>query len=263
VGPEGGPQVEVTILVERLWWGIEEEHDAPSEWKDRPLTLQRDDFAATSKEALWLRLPRRRWVDKVLVGFEQPKARSYDVKVTEKALAVPLREFGDSKELGDRTQDHCLKVWIERDNECYEGAVAIVPAEKRTRIEKEHLKKQVLLNLDEIPAPRLASVLTCVRMEIRGPLRVLVKEVRRTYFGKRNTRRTESIEFKKRGLCMIALIMELTPQIPRLKKGYAVKAQLAKNDFPETMNHLRNRYKEISTSRAYQAGSKSHRSETS
>jgi ribosomal protein S9 len=128
VGAESGPQVEVTILVERLWWGIGEEHNAPSEWKDQPLTLPREDFAATSNKALWLRLPRRRWVNKVLVGFEQPKARPYDVKVTEKTIAVPLREFGDSKEVRDHTQDHSLKVWIERDGRSTDAIVAIIPA---------------------------------------------------------------------------------------------------------------------------------------
>jgi small subunit ribosomal protein S9 len=128
LGLEGRSQVEVTILVERLWWGIGEERNAPSEWEDQPFTLPRDDFAATSKKALWLRLPTRRWVDKVLVGFEQPKARPYDVKVTEKTIAVPFREFGDSKEVGDRTQEHFLKVWIERDGRFMEGVVAVIPA---------------------------------------------------------------------------------------------------------------------------------------
>jgi hypothetical protein len=118
VGPEGGPQVEVTILVERLWWAIEEEHNAPSEWKDQPLTLPRDDFAATSKKALWLRLPRRRWVDKVLVGFEEPKARSYPVKVADKTVAIPLRDFGDFQEVRGIGITP-LKLWI-----CPEGTTA-------------------------------------------------------------------------------------------------------------------------------------------
>jgi small subunit ribosomal protein S9 len=128
VRAEDVPQVEVTILVERLWWGIGEEHQEPSEWKDQPLPLQRDDFAATSTKVLWLRLPRRRWVDKVLVGFERPKARPYNVKVTEKTIAVPLREFSDSKEVEDRTQEHSLKAWIERQGRFMEGVVAVIPS---------------------------------------------------------------------------------------------------------------------------------------
>ena len=128
IGSEGGPQVEVTILVERLWWGIGEEHIEPSEWQDQPFTLSREDFAATSMKALWLRLPKRRWVDKVLVGFEQAKARPFDIRVTENATAVSLREFGDYKEVGDRTRGYSLKVWIERDGRFMEGVVAVIPA---------------------------------------------------------------------------------------------------------------------------------------
>ncbi len=126
VGPEGGPQVEVAILVERLWWGIGEEHNAPSEWEDQPFTLSHDDFVATSKKALWLRLPRRRWVDRVRVGFEQ--SRPFPVKVTDKTVPIPLRDFCDTKEVGDRRQEHVLKVLIERDKEIGEGVIAVIPA---------------------------------------------------------------------------------------------------------------------------------------
>jgi len=250
VGPVGGPHVEVTILVERLWWGIGEERNAPSEWEDQPFTLSRDDFAATSKRALWLRLPRRRWVDKVLVGFEQPKARPYDVKVTEKTIAVPFREFGDSKEVGDLTKEHSLKVWLERDNGRGEVVVAGIPADKPIKMP---IEKKTLLNLDMIPASRLASMLTRLRRETVGPLRVLIKEVRQKYFRECTARKAESVEFKRYALCMIALTLELAPQIPGFNNRYAVRAQLSRDEFPEIMNRLRNRYKEISTSRAYRA----------
>lgn len=131
VSPEGAPQVKVTIAVERVWWALGEENKELAEWKDQLIALSRDDFAATSERALWLRLPRRRWVDKVLVGFEQPKARPYDVKVTEETIAVPLREFGDSEEVADSTKEFHLKVWIKRDGSSTDGVVAVVPASER------------------------------------------------------------------------------------------------------------------------------------
>lgn len=117
VSPAGGPGVEVTINVQRSWWCVGEENTPPSEWQDRPVVLCREGFQATSSKALWLRLPKRRWVDKVLVGFERSKARAYDVKVTEKTVTVPLREFGDCAEVGDQTQQHSLRLWIQRDNQ--------------------------------------------------------------------------------------------------------------------------------------------------
>lgn len=256
VGPEGGPQVEVTILVERLWWGIGEEHNEPSEWGDQAFTLSRDDFAATSKKALWLRLPRRHWVDKVLVGFEQPKARPYDVKVTEKTIAVPFREFGDSKEMGDLTKEHSLKVWLERNNGRGEVVVAGIPADKPIKIPVE---KKAFLNLDMIPASRLASMLTRLRRETVGPLRVLIKEVRQKYFRGCPALGTESMEFKRYALCMIALTLEFRPQIPVPKKRWVVRSELTTDKFPEILNRLRNRYKEISTSHAYRADSMNDR----
>jgi len=128
VGYENGPQVEVTILVERLWWSLGKEDAEPSQWEDKPLALSPDDLTVISKKALWLHFPKCRWVDNVFVGFEREKARPYPVEVTEKTLPVPLREFADTKEAMDQTQDQRLKVWMQRDSEVMEGVVAVIPA---------------------------------------------------------------------------------------------------------------------------------------
>ena len=128
VGLARGPQVEITIHVERIWWAVEGESNSPSHWQDRPIILARKDFRATSSKSLWLRLPKRRWVDKVLIGFEQSRARPYDARVTEKTVAIPLREYGDYNEIGNETQEHSLRVWIERDHKIIEGVLAAIPA---------------------------------------------------------------------------------------------------------------------------------------
>jgi len=128
VGSTSAPQVQVTLLVERLWWAIGKENHPPSKWRDELLTLTNDHFAATSNQALWMRLPSRRWANRVLVGFERSRARPYPVKVTEREIAIPLREFGDCQEMGEQDRDHFLTIWIERDKESIEGSVAIVPA---------------------------------------------------------------------------------------------------------------------------------------
>jgi len=130
-GPSSGPQVEVTILIERVWWAIGEEDTVPPEWMDKPLTLSRDCFAATSKKALWFRFPRPRWVDKVNVGFDRLKSRPYVVEVSKRDLAIPLRHFGDSVEVGDCQQEYPLKVWLEPKHvERSEGVIGVVPAEQ-------------------------------------------------------------------------------------------------------------------------------------
>lgn len=128
VGQERGPKVEVTINVERVWWALGEENSRPFEWQDQPFTLSRNDFSATSNKALWLQLPRHRWVDKVLVGFERSKARPYDVRVKEHTVAIPLREFGDSSEIADTIHEHRLRLWIARNQQEMEGVLAVLPS---------------------------------------------------------------------------------------------------------------------------------------
>jgi small subunit ribosomal protein S9 len=123
-------QVKIGILVERIWWTLGEVNHVPSQWSDRLVVLSRDDFAATSNKALWLRLPRRRWIDKVLVGFERSKARPYNVRITENTIVVPLRDFVDSQEISNKVRDYFFKIWIERDNEFHEGIIAIIRSSK-------------------------------------------------------------------------------------------------------------------------------------
>lgn len=127
---EGNPQVQVTILAERLWWAVGQEGILPLEWEDELLSLICDDFAPTSKKALWLRLPVRRWTDRVLVGFEQSRAKPCPVKVTTKEIFIPLRDIGDYQEMRGRDRDQFLNIWIEHDSELVEGIVAIIPASK-------------------------------------------------------------------------------------------------------------------------------------
>jgi len=125
---DGKRQVRVNILVERIWWGLSEEHEPPSEWKDTCLTLSHEHFRATSNKALWILLPRPRWVDAVTVGFVRLKARRYPVRASERVLAIPLRHFGDAAELGDTANDHFLGAWIQRHGKIFEGVLALLPA---------------------------------------------------------------------------------------------------------------------------------------
>lgn len=108
---ENGPAVEVVIQLERIWWALADENDAPAQWTDRCLGLSRQDFAATSHKALWLRLPERWRKADIFVGFEKKQAQKYRVKHSQQTLPVPLRHFGDAPEL-DRVGTASLCVWL-------------------------------------------------------------------------------------------------------------------------------------------------------
>jgi len=128
LGIRNGPSVEVTILVERLWWALGDEQRQPSEsvWGDRLVTLSREDLTATSDKALWIRLPSDSWAERVYLGFGHSRRRPYAARA-ERAVVVPLRDFGDTKEAGDRSREHFLKAWFDN----IDGAIdiAVLPAE--------------------------------------------------------------------------------------------------------------------------------------
>jgi len=127
VGPRDGPKTTVTVLVERLWWALSSDDKPPERWQDRHLDLSREDFAAASQKAIWLRMPKRRWVKTVRAGFEYSKSRPYSLKVDEAAIVIPLREFGDFDEVHTTTQVLPLMVWIERGDQCADCVLAVLP----------------------------------------------------------------------------------------------------------------------------------------
>jgi ribosomal protein S9 len=122
IGHSSGAQVEITILLERIWWNIGAQTEKPSAWKDQFEPLPKESFSATSNIALWLRFPAQRWVKKVAVGFQREQARDYPVAVTEQTVCIPLREF----EVGDLHRNNFLRVWLDRGGKQYEGTVIIV-----------------------------------------------------------------------------------------------------------------------------------------
>lgn len=122
IGYENGPQVEVTILVERIWWGLGEDEIKPSQWEDKPLKLSQEDLKATSNKVIWLLLPRHRWIYNLLVGFEQEKAMSYDIRIVERTVRVPFRDFCDAEQV-QHIGKFSLKFWLSRQQTTYIGTL--------------------------------------------------------------------------------------------------------------------------------------------
>lgn len=97
VAAQGYEPIDITILVERIWWEIGTKEEAPSEWIDKPLVLTRADFAANSDKALWIRLPKPRWTNEIRAGFRQETARKFSIKVIEQTVSIPLCDFEGSE----------------------------------------------------------------------------------------------------------------------------------------------------------------------
>lgn len=225
----------VTILVERLWFALEDETREPSHWTAQPIILRREHFSASSTSALWIRLPKRRWIPSLRAGFEYARSRPYDIRVTNRSAAIPLREFGDSPELSDNSRERPFTVWCQVRKQPAECIIATLPAQPRFDYSKV--------------ATELAKRLTQLRNRPVGPHRTLIKEIRKGYPGRRQASKPKGQAFVKRSLCLLNLFGE-SPELPT-----ACYSGSARADFPEVFAELYHRLQrlEAGTSRTKRA----------
>lgn len=127
---DGDAEIKVTVLVERVWWAFGVIGADHTDWVDKPIILSREDFAATSNKALFVRLPRPRFVRKIDVGFDRAKSRPYQVEVKEEEITIPLRDFGDSKEI-EKRQEESMMIGVQPEGaEPDETVVVKIPADQ-------------------------------------------------------------------------------------------------------------------------------------
>lgn len=110
----------VSILLERIWWAVGEEGHEPIEWLDKIAVLRLNDLSAISSKALWIRTPKLRWSDAVQVGFTNNELRKYPIKVTERSVAVPLRDFCDSPN-AKKPGTQSLQLRIQNNGKTFQG----------------------------------------------------------------------------------------------------------------------------------------------
>ncbi|MBU2610398.1 MAG: hypothetical protein KJ606_05565 [Chloroflexi bacterium] len=123
---------DAVILVERVWWAVGDEDVAKVQphWSEKPIIAPREAFSATSKQVLWLRLPKERWIDTLLVGFAKYSSRIYKVEVTKKHVAIPLSDFAGYQELEDKFLGHSLSLWIEAKGQDSQATVITILPDK-------------------------------------------------------------------------------------------------------------------------------------
>lgn len=234
-GIHAGPQVEIALLIERVWWAVSDVGSPPLRWQDTCLVLSVEDFAATSEKAIWLRLPKPRWTDCIRAGFQPERRRPYPLRVTEHMVAIPLRDFSDAPVLVDHTRDCALKVWVNDS----EATIATVPAETAVGT----------LDVARISACHMAHSLTLLHAVTSGPMCQLLKETRRRYRRPRHSRASDNIEFVQEALCAVAVLLQLADSgqclAPRAAKRWRSKARIAGKEFPDTMRQVWRRYREL------------------
>jgi len=137
---DGEGKVEVTVLVERIWWAFGAMGAAPTDWVDKPISLSRKDFTAVTDKALWVRLPRLRVVRRIGVGFDRGKSSSYQVEVEKKEIAIPLRDFCDAEEIENRQEEAKMMIWVQLERAKSDETVVVkVPTDQLPPLEQKHL----------------------------------------------------------------------------------------------------------------------------
>lgn len=103
--------VTAVVRVDRIWWAVGDENRVPDDWGDVSLTPHPERMANGPTKAIWIRLPRTRWVGKVKVGFQAGEQPEYRVPVNDATRGIPLRDFGNAQVLQQvGTHDLVLRV---------------------------------------------------------------------------------------------------------------------------------------------------------
>ena len=110
---DGGVEIEVNIIVERIWWSLGTLEAVPDIWTDRPTPLSRNEFTAITNNTLWVRFPHPRFVRKIGVGFDRAKSRFYQVEVEKKEVPIPLRDFCDCEEIRNPMEECFFQIFID------------------------------------------------------------------------------------------------------------------------------------------------------
>lgn len=110
---EDNTVITTTVLIERIWWEVGDISSFHGKWRDDTITVSRKEFTATTSKALWIKLPRKRWISKVFVGFNPEKKRPYAVGAENEEISIPFKDFTDSEEIQDNTQSCLFNLYLE------------------------------------------------------------------------------------------------------------------------------------------------------
>ncbi|MEW6745011.1 MAG: hypothetical protein AB1486_19840 [Planctomycetota bacterium] len=238
---QGSGSADVIVRLERLWWALVEEGTEPREWTDRPITLSREDFRATSPKEIWFDLPAAGWARDVRVGFERWRSKPLRLSSLKDVTTLPLRELGGARELEEPGTEHTVKIWVQpaaRAAAELEGRIATlkVPALRAP------VGRAAEIDLSVLRPQRLMSVLTQQRRLGDAALRAMLADWREQRYKPRRVRTTEEREaFFREGLCLLALFLDEAGRPPartRVGRRWRQRAEWARRRFADTFARL-------------------------
>ncbi|HUI29709.1 MAG TPA: hypothetical protein VLX91_05795 [Candidatus Acidoferrales bacterium] len=196
-------RVNVSLLVERVWWAICEKGTSLklSQWKDKYLSLTSEHLKASSDLVLRIRFPKPKWARQVQVGFHKGHARTYPVEVTKNTVDIPLNHFEGVSQLEDPSKDHPLFLSLEGFSEQVMALLTCRREKKKTHQQKR--KTKIRLNV-----PRLLKYLNRLgRYTKDDKLSSLINECKQKWSSPEVRERRD--EYLSETACVIALSWKL------------------------------------------------------
>ncbi len=246
-----GTEVELQLRVNRVWWALADERGERSEirgWTDRPLALQEDDLAATSRHFLCVQAPPI-WRGKdVRVGVElQRSVNLRAVTGHPDTVEVACRELGRFADVEKQAVDLELKLWIRPEgSQGSDWVEAVVVRIERPASEPPVPPPIRLESLNPVTAMRM---LTCVRRRHRR-FKKEIDELRRTHYRplrrrrRRESNRAQREAFLREVLCLLALVIEewdAAGESPWVLIRWVRRAELARTSFPQIYDAIKRR----------------------
>jgi len=251
IGPVGGPHVEVTTLVERIWWKYakDPQHLDEAPWVDRPVDLSREDFKATSNSEITLGMPRAGWAKEVRIGFDASRIRPVHLAASQRECLIYLRELGESRDI-EHAAAPSLKVWLspaDRPDEWLEAVIGLLLQEPDTSAGGPKFVR----SLSQMEIGGLMRLLSRMRKITRPPARSLICDLRKGYYRQAIRQRNFAPvreRFLREGLCLLALVLE-QPETFRskidLRQRWVRRARAAAIHFPVEMASIRSRHQRL------------------
>ncbi|MCY4136898.1 MAG: hypothetical protein OXF56_01355 [Rhodobacteraceae bacterium] len=95
-------RVNIVLNLPRIWWRIECDHSDPSEWRDTPLVMTRDEFREHAYANDTMQVLSRGGIRTIRAGFDDQFDQPYNSAAKDDCIAIPLSDFGDHKQIDCR-----------------------------------------------------------------------------------------------------------------------------------------------------------------
>lgn len=243
-----GGEVAISLRVNRVWWSVADEaaKHATTAWGDHPLDLHVNDFAATSRRVLRIRVPQASWARDVRVGVDPDRRLGLrPVPGRPAEVELPIRDLG--RFFANQVVNVQLKLWARPEEGNAPGPWEAVVARIAAPGEVAQARIPARLALEVLDPVRVMTVLSRARRRCGERHKRMIDLLRQVHYRSRWHIRqcygAKRDNFLREALCLLAAVMDehsASGQSLKIRSRWARRAELARVNFPGTFEAVRN-----------------------